>query len=73
MAEVMPYPLFNAYIGADKTQTGLSPVTPEKENALQNGGYVIQWWLFAAGSLYGFYYVARKEARGPVEKDKLAV
>lgn len=75
MAEVMPYPLFNAYIGADKTQAGLSPVTPEKENALQNGGYVIQWWLFAAGTLYGFYYVARKEARGPVEteEDKLAV
>jgi len=50
-------------------------VTPEKENALQNGGYVIQWWLFAAGALYGFYYVARKEARGPVEprEDKLAV
>jgi cytochrome oxidase assembly protein ShyY1 len=75
MAEVMPYPLFNAYIGADKTPPGLSPVTPEKENALQNGGYVIQWWLFAAGALYGFYYVARKEARGPVEpeEDKLAV
>ena len=73
IAEVLPYPLFDAYISVDQTQAGLTPVTPEKENALQNGGYVIQWWLFAAGVLYGFFYVARKEARGPVEKDKLAV
>jgi cytochrome oxidase assembly protein ShyY1 len=73
IAEVLPYSLFNAYIGADRTQAGLTPVPPEKENALQNGGYVIQWWLFAAGTLFGFYYVARKEARGPVEKDRLAV
>jgi len=73
IAEVLPYALFNAYIGADRTQAGLTPVPPEKENALQNGGYVIQWWLFAAGTLFGFFYVARKEARGPMEKDRLAV
>jgi cytochrome oxidase assembly protein ShyY1 len=73
IAEAVPYPLFDAYIAADKTQAGLTPVEPEKENALQNGGYVIQWWLFAAGALYGFVYLARKEARGPVDKDKLAV
>jgi cytochrome oxidase assembly protein ShyY1 len=71
MGTALPYRLFNAYIGLDQTQAGLIPVTPEKENALQNGGYVIQWWLFAAGSLYGFVYVARREARGPREKLEL--
>jgi cytochrome oxidase assembly protein ShyY1 len=65
IAASVPYALFNAYIGLDQTQTGLTPVTPEKENALQNGGYVIQWWLFAAGTLFGYAYLARREARGP--------
>ena len=46
-----------------------------KPSHYDDDGYVIQWWLFAAGTLYGFVYVARKEARGPVEpeQDKLAV
>lgn len=70
VAGAVPYALYNAYIGLDQTQAGLTPVTPEKENALQNGGYVIQWWLFAAGTLYGFVYVARREARGPVADDE---
>jgi cytochrome oxidase assembly protein ShyY1 len=65
IATVLPYPLYDAYVGVDETATGLTPVPPEKENALQNGGYVLQWWLFAAGALFGFGYLARREARGP--------
>ena len=44
---------------------------PEKENALQNAGYVLQWWLFAALTVYGFGYLARREAHGPETGDLL--
>jgi cytochrome oxidase assembly protein ShyY1 len=63
IVQALPYPLYDAYIGIDQTAPGLTPVPPEKENALQNGGYVIQWWLFAAGTVFGYFYIARKEAR----------
>jgi cytochrome oxidase assembly protein ShyY1 len=68
IGKVVPYALFDAYIAVDQAQPGLTAVTAEKENALQNGGYVIQWWLFAAGTIIGFVYVARREARGPRER-----
>ena len=63
IATALPYALFDGYVGLDQTEAGLTPVPPEKENALQNGGYVLQWWLFAAGTLFGYVYVARREFR----------
>jgi cytochrome oxidase assembly protein ShyY1 len=65
IAPALPYALFNAYVTADEPVPGLVPVPAEKENALQNAGYVLQWWLFAAMTLYGFAYLARREAHGP--------
>ena len=32
-------------------------------NNWQNFGYVVQWWLFAAMALFGYGWVARREAR----------
>lgn len=67
IAPTLPYPLFGVYVSVDEPAAGLVAVPPEKENALQNGGYVIQWWLFAALALFGFAYLARREAREAVE------
>ena len=63
IAPALPYALYDGYVGLDETAAGLTPVPVDKENALQNGGYVIQWWLFAAGALVGFGYLARRAAR----------
>ena len=52
-------------MSADEPAPGLTAVPAEKQNALQNAGYVLQWWLFAAMTLAGFAYLARREARGP--------
>nr|BFE65619.1 SURF1 family protein [Dactylosporangium thailandense] len=65
IAPAVPYALFDAYVSADEPAPGFTAVPAEKQNALQNAGYVLQWWLFAAMTLYGFGYLARREARGP--------
>jgi cytochrome oxidase assembly protein ShyY1 len=61
LAAVLPYPLANAYVTVD--QDGLVPVVAEHENAWQNAGYVVQWWAFAALALFGYCYLAWREAR----------
>ncbi|MET7420600.1 SURF1 family protein [Dactylosporangium sp. NPDC005555] len=71
IAPAMPYAIYDAYVSTDRPAPGLTAVTPEKQNALQNAGYVLQWWLLAALTLYGFAYLARKEARGPEPEDLL--
>jgi cytochrome oxidase assembly protein ShyY1 len=67
LAHALPYPLWGGYVALDAqtppADPRLVPVPPEHENALQNGGYVIQWWLFAALAIGGFAYLARREAR----------
>jgi cytochrome oxidase assembly protein ShyY1 len=73
IAAALPYALYDGYVGLDQTEAGLTPVPPEKENALQNGGYVLQWWLFAAGTIFGYVYVARREFRESQEPKEPAV
>jgi cytochrome oxidase assembly protein ShyY1 len=65
IAPALPYPIFNAYVSTDQPAPGLTAVPAEKQNALQNAGYVLQWWLFAALTVFGFVYLARKESTGP--------
>jgi cytochrome oxidase assembly protein ShyY1 len=71
IAPALPYAIFDVYVSTDEPAAGLAAVPPEKENALQNAGYVLQWWLFAALTLYGFVYLARREANGPTTGDLL--
>jgi cytochrome oxidase assembly protein ShyY1 len=40
------------------------------ENAWQNAGYVVQWWAFAALTVFGYGYLARREARGVPTGDR---
>jgi len=69
VARELPYPVYGAYLLLD-TQTPpadprLVAVPVERESALQNAGYVVQWWLFAALALVGFGWLARREAHPP--------
>jgi cytochrome oxidase assembly protein ShyY1 len=66
MASTMPYPVWGGYVTLDEqvppADQRLVPIPPDHQNALQNGGYVIQWWLFAAIAVGGFGYLVRREA-----------
>ena len=44
-------------------QDGLRPVAVEYEGTLQNGGYAVQWWVFAALTLVGYVCLARRQVR----------
>jgi cytochrome oxidase assembly protein ShyY1 len=61
IATALPYPLLGGYVTTE--QDGLTPVAVEYEGTLQNGGYALQWWAFAALTLVGFGYLARRHAR----------
>ncbi len=65
-APALPYPLYGAYVILDTQEppgaAGLRSIPPEHQDALQNAGYVVQWWLLAALTLVGFGYLARREA-----------
>jgi len=76
VATALPYPLFGAYVTMD-SQTppaeGFVPVPPVHENALMNASYVVQWWLLAALTLFGFGYAAWRERQGQDDFDREVV
>jgi cytochrome oxidase assembly protein ShyY1 len=68
LAAQMPYPVYGAYLlltgqtpAADRA---FRPIPIEHEDAWQNAGYTVQWWLFAAMALVLYGWLARKEAHG---------
>ncbi|MEH0936045.1 SURF1 family cytochrome oxidase biogenesis protein [Micromonospora psammae] len=67
LARELPYPLHGAYLLLDEQTPADNPsfraVPIGHTNNWQNFGYVIQWWIFAAMSLVGYGWVARREAR----------
>ncbi len=72
LAGEMPYPVYGAYVLLT-TQTpaadpGFTRIPVDHEDAWQNGGYAVQWWLFAVMAVIAFGWQARKEAHG----DRLA-
>jgi cytochrome oxidase assembly protein ShyY1 len=71
LAGSLPYPLFGGYLTLDSQDPPADPrfvaIPPDHENALQNAGYVVQWWAFAALTLVGYGYLARREARQRAE------
>ncbi|MDW5323602.1 SURF1 family protein [Plantactinospora sp. KLBMP9567] len=68
LARELPYPVYSAYLLLDEqtpaTDPAFSAIPIRHENDWQNGGYVVQWWLFALLTLVGFGWAARREARG---------
>ncbi|MEV6632291.1 SURF1 family protein [Actinoplanes sp. NPDC051470] len=64
LAAEMPYPLYGAYLLASSPEPGFTAIPIDHEDAWQNGGYTVQWWLFALMALLAFAWQARKEAHG---------
>ncbi len=66
----LPYPVVGGYVlGDEPAQAGLTPIPSDHENSAMNAGYVVQWWAFAALTLAGFVWAARRQAKGPDEFD----
>lgn len=75
IGSVLPYGLAPVYVTMDSqtpAAAGFVAVKPDHENALLNAGYMVQWWLFAALTLVGYGYLARREARTQAEGDEPA-
>ncbi|MEV4543819.1 SURF1 family cytochrome oxidase biogenesis protein [Micromonospora echinaurantiaca] len=80
LARELPYPVHGAYLLLDEQTPAADPafvaVPVGHANNWQNFGYVVQWWLFAGMTLFGYVWVARREARrlsgatpqGPVDR-----
>ena len=71
LARALPYPVLGGYVTV--TQDGLTPIPVEYEGTLQNGGYALQWWAFAAMTLVGYGYLARRQARESVTPERETV
>ena len=67
IAKQLPYPVAGGYVLLDEQTPAADPafraVPIGHANNWQNFGYVVQWWIFAAMSLVGYGWVARREAR----------
>ncbi|MEH1101706.1 SURF1 family cytochrome oxidase biogenesis protein [Micromonospora sp. CPCC 205561] len=67
LARELPYPVHGAYLLLDGQTPAADPlfraVPIGYTNNWQNLGYVVQWWIFAAMTLFGYGWVARREAR----------
>jgi len=68
LATELPYPVYGAYLLLDVQDPPADPafvaIPVRHENSWQNGGYVVQWWLFALMALVGFGWLVRREAHG---------
>ncbi len=71
LARELPYPIYGAYLLLDEqtpaADQAFTAIPVRHENDWQNGGYVVQWWLFAVMALFGFGWAARREAHGHAE------
>ena len=67
LARELPFPVYGAYVlltsQTPAPDPAFSRVPVDHENSWQNGGYAVQWWLFAAMALVAFGWQARKEAQ----------
>jgi cytochrome oxidase assembly protein ShyY1 len=68
LATQLPYPVYGAYVLLTEQSPAADPlfvpIPVDHENAWQNGGYAVQWWLFAVMALLAFGWQAYKEAHG---------
>ncbi len=70
LAGELPYPVYNAYVLLTEQRPpadpGFSAIPIQRQNAWLNGGYAVQWWVFAVMTLGAYVWLARREARAPV-------
>ncbi len=66
LAAELPYPVYGGYVLLDEQTPPADPVFKAipvgYTNNWQNFGYVIQWWIFAAMTVFGYGYFARRDA-----------
>jgi surfeit locus 1 family protein len=73
LAQQWPGPLIGGYVNlssADAASQGLTPVKlqlPEAPGRLRNVAYSMQWWLFAAFTLFMAFRIARDIGRNDTE------
>lgn len=67
LASVLPYRVYGAYVTLQSQDPPASeafvPIPPDHVNATMNAGYVAQWWMFAALTLFGYVYLVRREGK----------
>jgi len=68
LAREMPFPVYGAYVLLTSQTPANDPafaqIPIDHEDAWQNAGYTVQWWMFALMALIAFGWQARKEAHG---------
>ncbi|GIF08592.1 SURF1 family cytochrome oxidase biogenesis protein [Actinoplanes siamensis] len=68
LADELPFPVYGAYLllteQTPANDAAFARIPIDHEDAWQNGGYAVQWWLFAVMALVLYGYQARREARG---------
>lgn len=77
LADELPYEVYGAYVLMDSQQPAaderLVPVPVAHQKSWMNAGYVVQWWMFAALTLAGLVWLARREAHGPAQPAPAAI
>jgi cytochrome oxidase assembly protein ShyY1 len=67
LAAELPYPVYGAYVLMDSQDPPADPalvaIPAQHENAWQNAGYVVQWWIFAGLTIAGLVWLIRREPR----------
>jgi cytochrome oxidase assembly protein ShyY1 len=67
LRSVLPYRVYQAYVTLDNQDPPASqafvPIPPDHVNAAMNAGYVVQWWMFAGLTLFGYVYLVHREAK----------
>jgi len=71
LAKEMPFPVYGAYVLAGDPEKGFESIPIDHEDSWQNGGYAVQWWLFAVMALLAYGWQARKEATGDAPKKRV--
>jgi cytochrome oxidase assembly protein ShyY1 len=75
LAQQWPGPMIGGYVNlssADAASQGLTPVVlelPEAPGRLRNAAYSMQWWLFAAFTLFMVFRIARDIGRNDTEEN----
>jgi cytochrome oxidase assembly protein ShyY1 len=71
LAKELPFPVYGAYVLHSDPAPGFEPIPIDHEDSWQNGGYAVQWWLFAVMALLAYGWQARKEANGDTPKKRV--
>jgi cytochrome oxidase assembly protein ShyY1 len=71
LAKELPFPVYGAYVLVSDPEPGFKGTPIDHEDSWQNGGYAVQWWLFAVMALLAYGWQARKEASGDTPKKQV--